>query len=86
MLDEQGKVLPGFSMEECISAQNDSTKQQIRFVGGHSLAELYGRPVRLRFCMTNADLFSFWLAEDERGASKGFVAAGGPNYCGNRDL
>lgn len=86
VLDEQGNVLPGFSMEECISAQNDSTKQQIRFVGGHSLAELAGRPVRLRFCMTNADLFSFWLAEDERGASKGFVAAGGPNYCGNRDL
>jgi hypothetical protein len=41
--------------------------------------------VRFRFYVQNGRLFSFWVADDERGASRGYVAAGGPGFGGPID-
>lgn len=86
ILDTNGYVLPGFSLSECVPVQNDSTKQQLRFIGGRDLSELRGKAIRIRFHVCKGDLYSFWVSEDERGASGGYVAAGGPEFRGNRDL
>ena len=49
------------------------------------LALLAGRPVRFRFHLANAKLYSFWVSPDLSGASHGYVAAGGPGFTGAMD-
>ena len=86
VLGEDGKPIPGFSSADCLSlCQADSTKTELRFAGG-ALAMLAGRPVRFRFILHCATLYSFWVSPSERGNSRGYVAAGGPDYPGLRDL
>ena len=57
---------------------------ELRFAGG-DLAALAGRPVRFRFLLHCATLYSFWVSPSARGESRGYVAAGGPGYPGLRD-
>jgi len=44
------------------------------------LSGLAGVPVKIRFFMKNAKLYSFWISPDKCGASYGYVAAGGPGF------
>ena len=46
---------------------------------------LAGRPVRFRFHLRHGKLYSFWVSPDESGASRGYVAAGGPGFPGAVD-
>ena len=86
VLGEDGKPLPGFSVADCAALRHaDSTKYELRFTGG-SLAALAGRSARLRFILHCVTLYSFWISPSERGESRGYVAAGGPDYPGLRDL
>lgn len=78
VLDLDRKPLAPYSREKAIPIRIDSTRQQVRWQGSDDLARLDGKPVRFRFHLTNARLFSFWVAPDERGASHGYSAAGGP--------
>ena len=57
----------------------------IRWREGNDLAGLAGKPVRFRFRLKNGSLYSFWVSPDESGASRGYVAAGGPGYPGPVD-
>jgi len=52
---------------------------------GGDLRGLAGKPVRLRFEMTSGELDSYWVSRDESGASRGYVAAGGPGFTGSTD-
>ena len=86
VLDASGKVIPGFSAEDCIALKGkDSTKAELTWKNAN-LSKLAGKTVSLRFKITCATLFSFWVSPSERGESKGYVAAGGPDYPGLRDL
>ncbi len=58
VLDEKGKPAPGFKREMCEPMQADSVDNPIRWKGT-SLADLRGKPVRLRFYLTNARLYSY---------------------------
>ncbi len=80
VLDDSGRAISGFSMKDCLPMTEDSTRSQIRWKGGRDLTALAGKPVRLRFHVRNASLYSFWASADESGASRGFVAAGGPGF------
>ena len=44
------------------------------------------RPFKINFAMPRGDFYSFWAGKDAKGASGGYVAAGGPAYSSNRDL
>ncbi len=83
--DENGVPFTGFAMADCTPVVTDSTKVQMRFRGGE-LGQLAGKVIRLRFEMIDADLYSFWIAEDAQGKSGGYVAAGGSDYPGSRDV
>ena len=85
-LDEGGRVIDGFSADKCIPlALSDSTSAEITWRGA-SVASLAGKPVRFRFRLHTASLYSFWVSPSALGESNGYVAAGGPDYPGLRDV
>lgn len=56
--DAAGRPLPGFASGDCLPISADSIDQVVRWKSGDDLGKLAGRPVRLRFVMKEADLFS----------------------------
>ncbi|NLC57278.1 MAG: hypothetical protein GX774_10610 [Armatimonadetes bacterium] len=56
--DADGKPLPGFTLAECRPLVGDSIEQVVAWERGSDVSSLAGRPVRLRFVMQEADLFS----------------------------
>lgn len=86
VLGEDGKPVKGFALADCRAMRfADSTRRELVFAGGN-LSALGSRGVRIRFRLYNATLYSFWVSPSERGESRGYVAAGGPDYPGLRDL
>lgn len=81
--DEQGVSIPGFGAQDCTPVRGDATRQAVQWPGA-DLRTLAGRPVRFRFQLQQAELFSFWVSRSPRGESGGYLAAGGPE--GFRDL
>lgn len=87
VLDENGRPIAPFTLDNAIATDiaADDTKLRLAWKGADDLSVLAGRPVRFRFTMENGDLFAFWVSPNERGASRGYVAAGGPEFAGARD-
>lgn len=85
VLDENGDVIPGFSAKECNTVRKtDSTRLMVTWKGHEDLSSLAGRPVRLRFQLSEGELYAFWISPWESGESRGYTAGGGPglNPCG----
>lgn len=57
--DASGQPLPGFRLKDAVTLYGDSIGEAVRWQNDPDLAALAGTPVRLRFVMTEADLFSF---------------------------
>ena len=86
VVDMEGRAIPGFSFADCAAFRHsDATKAELRFRGG-DLSALAGRAVRFRFRLHCGTLYSFWVSPSAGGESLGYVAAGGPDYPGLRDL
>lgn len=60
LLDGSGEPLPGFGKEDAIAITEDGTRQPAGWRGHSRLPEVDG-PVRLRFNLTGARLFSYWF-------------------------
>ena len=86
VLDEQGQPVKGFELADCMPFEADSTRQMLSWRSGRTLADLAGRPVRLRFELARAQLYAFWVSPDFTGTSRGYLAAGGPGLDGPVDL
>ncbi|OPZ93337.1 MAG: hypothetical protein BWY73_00371 [candidate division TA06 bacterium ADurb.Bin417] len=56
--DQAGKPLPGFALEDCPEIYGDQLERPVAWKGGGDLSALAGRPVRLRFQLQDADLYS----------------------------
>jgi len=56
--DADGKPLEGYSLADCQPLQGDAIRQAVAWSGG-SLGSLAGKPVRLRFDVKAADIYSF---------------------------
>ncbi len=82
VLDENGKVIAPFSAANCAPVSTDSTLHEVTWRGVGGLAALRGQPVRFRFQLKNGSLYAFWVSSDASGASRGYLAAGGPGYTG----
>lgn len=86
ILDEKGSPIAGFTAADCrVMKFADSTKRELVFAGG-DLSAFGGRAVSIRFRMHCATLYSFWVSPSSHGESRGYVAAGGPDYPGLRDI
>jgi hypothetical protein len=80
VLNEKGKVIEPFTVENCIPVSADKTLQQMKWKGADDLSALRGRAVRFRFQLKSARIFAFWVSPEKSGASHGYVAAGGPGF------
>jgi hypothetical protein len=56
--DADGKPLPGFSLADCRNLIGDSIEQAVSWTKRSDVANLAGRPVRLRFVMQEADVYA----------------------------
>ena len=57
--DLDGIPFPGFALEDSCEAIGDELDRPVAWRGGTDLSVLAGRPVRLRFALSDADLFGF---------------------------
>jgi hypothetical protein len=57
--DPAGQPIPGFSADECIALTGDAIQQKVQWKSSPSLRAISGKPVRLRFLLQDADLYSF---------------------------
>ena len=85
LLDPDGKVIEPFSSARCRPVTGDSTRAEITWTGA-SIGDLANQPVRFRFYLRDGRLYSFWVAANARGASRGYLAAGGPGLSGAMDV
>lgn len=57
--DAAGAPLTGFSLADCPAIIGDELERTVRWQNNPNLQGLAGKPVRLRFAMTECDLYSF---------------------------
>jgi hypothetical protein len=86
ILDRASQVLPRFTAENCVPVTANKTLHSVRWKGADDLSSLANQPVRFRFHLKNGKLYAFWVSPEPSGVSRGYVAAGGPGFSGNRDI
>ncbi|QDU80657.1 hypothetical protein Pla110_23890 [Polystyrenella longa] len=57
--DASGQPIPGFSLDDCPELFGDSTSQQVTWNSETDIGKLAGTPVRLRFVLSDGDLYSY---------------------------
>lgn len=62
VLTESGAVIDGFGRRECAAFAGDALAHAVRW-NGAGLSRLRGRTIRLRFSLSEADLYAFQLTE-----------------------
>ena len=56
--DAEGKPLPGYTLDDCPEIFGDHLERAVHWEKGPGVGSLSGKPVRLRFVMKDADLYS----------------------------
>lgn len=77
LLDRDGKPLQGFSKDDCTAVSGDGVRKAVNWKGG-DLKSLEGKVIRVKFYLSDGDLYAFWIADSASGASRGYTAGGGP--------
>jgi hypothetical protein len=85
VLGRGGRVIPAYAAERSIPVRGNSTRARVTWTAAPDLAAVAGEPVRFRFTLTRGRLYSFWVSSSTDGASRGYVAAGGPGFTGLAD-
>ncbi len=57
--DQMNTPVEGFSLEDCVEVLGDELARVVRWKDGRALSGLAGTPIRLRFVLRDADLYSF---------------------------
>jgi hypothetical protein len=57
--DADGMPLAGFTVADCPEIIGDEIERVVTWKAGSDVASLAGKPVRLRFILADADVFSF---------------------------
>ena len=67
ILHTDGKPLAGFSKRDCDPVHVDKIRQTITWNGKSDLTHVAGKPIKLKFYLKNAKLFSFMFPTLDRG-------------------
>jgi hypothetical protein len=85
VLDRSGRTIAPFTAAACTPVGGNHTRVRITWTNAQDLAAVAGQPVRFRFHLTDGQLYAFWVSPSLDGASRGYVAAGGPGFSGPTD-
>lgn len=66
MQSPDGHAIPGYSLAECQTLAGDEIEGVVRWAQGTDVSRLAGQPVRLRFAMQDADIFSMQVRNRDR--------------------
>lgn len=80
-----GKPILGFTRDDCLPISIDSTKHLVKWKSNEGIGAVIDKPVRIKFYLTNAKIYAFWISKDHEGKSGGATAAGGPGLLGTWD-
>lgn len=76
--DQDGNPIKGFARKDAVAIKATSgTKLLVKWKKSE-IAALKNRIVRIRFHMTDGDLYSFWVSPWISGESRGYLSGGGP--------
>ena len=73
---QDGKIIEGFSADDCLAFSGDSTCAMLTWQGGKDVSFLKDTTFRIRFVMENGEFYAFWLSETEDGDSNGYYGGG----------
>ena len=85
LLNREGEVLEPYNAARCVPVRGDRTKLAVSWEGRRDLSSLAGRPVRFSFSLEDGELYAFWVSATVSGASRGYMAAGGPGITSPLD-
>src|SRR5262249_29409967 len=85
VLDRDGRLVAPFSEASCAPVRGDHTRARLTWTGAADLSAVAGQTIRFRFHLTRGRLYAFWVSPTPDGASRGYVAAGGPGLRGISD-
>ncbi len=85
IIDKYNRIIKPFTAAKCLPVKRDSCKSLVTWQGVHELSSIKEEEVKFRFHLTNGELYSFWVSDDLRGCSRGYMAAGGPGLKGQID-
>lgn len=60
----EGTPIPGFTLDDCPPVFGDAIERTVTWKDGREVSNLVGKPVRLRFVLRDADLYSFRFTPD----------------------
>ena len=58
-IDALGRVIKGFAKDDCMPIRGDKVRHVVSWKGGANCHPLQARPIRLRFYLKQASLYSF---------------------------
>lgn len=58
ILDQKGEPVPGFTLDDCLPIFGDEIERTVKWKTQADLSALEGKTIRLRFSMSDADLYS----------------------------
>ena len=61
-----GKPHPGFTLGDCSPVFGDAIQRTVTWNRGSDVSTLVGKPVRMRFVLKDADLYSFQFTDQRR--------------------
>jgi hypothetical protein len=61
--DAQGRAIPGFGLDACPPLFGDTLERSVIWNDSDDVSRLAGQPIRLRFVLRDADLYSFRFSE-----------------------
>jgi hypothetical protein len=63
--DATGIPLPGYALDDCWEIIGDTADYFARWKNGTDVSKLSGQPVRIRFVLSDADVYAFQFEKDE---------------------
>lgn len=82
----EGQPVAQYTLADCDPVRCDGTAVHVTWQG-KDLPDFPGQAeIRLRFRLVAGALYAFWIADDSRGKSRGFLGAGSPGSINGMDL
>jgi hypothetical protein len=74
--DANGKPLPGFTLADCDPIYGDHIARTVTWHSGTDLGKIAGKPIRIRFAMSDADLYSLKFNQNKNPKQAVTMSAG----------